>query len=175
MGEGHFSPDPLGSSNFRASKQLKTAKNGLFWQFLPIWHSVNQIFGLNHLDLNQKSLTIYGGRYFKSWSYWIQPYFGLKTAQSGPKEPILAVFAYFTFCRPIFWYNHCKYMGEGHFSPDPLGSSNFRASKQLKILTKWPILAVFSHLTLCCCRPTFWLEPTGSHPKMTDNIQGEVF
>ena len=45
MGEGHFSPDPLGSSNFRASKQLKTAKNGLFWQFLPIWHSVDQFFG----------------------------------------------------------------------------------------------------------------------------------
>ena len=36
MGEGHFSPDPLGSSNFRASKQLKTAKNGLFEQFLTI-------------------------------------------------------------------------------------------------------------------------------------------
>ena len=36
MGEGHFSPDLLGSSNFRASKLLKAAQNGLFWQFLPI-------------------------------------------------------------------------------------------------------------------------------------------
>ena len=62
MGEGHFSPDPLGSSNFRASKQLKTAKNGLFWQFLPICHSVDQFFGWNQLDLNQKSLPIYEGR-----------------------------------------------------------------------------------------------------------------
>ena len=46
MGEGHFSPDPLGSSNFRALKQLKTAQNGLFWQFLPVRHSVDQIFWL---------------------------------------------------------------------------------------------------------------------------------
>ena len=36
MGEGHFSPDPLGSSYLRASKPLKMAKNGLFGQFLTI-------------------------------------------------------------------------------------------------------------------------------------------
>ena len=35
-GEGHFSLDPLGSNNVRASKQLKTGQNGLFWQFSPI-------------------------------------------------------------------------------------------------------------------------------------------
>ena len=64
MGEGNFSPDPLGSSNLRASKQLKTGQNGLFWKFLPIWHSEDQFFGWNQLDLNQKSLTIYKGRYF---------------------------------------------------------------------------------------------------------------
>ena len=75
MGEGHFSPDPLGSSNFRASKQLKTAQNRLFWQFLPISHSVDQFYDTNH----------------------------------------------------------CKYMGKGHFSPEPLVSSNFRALKQLKM------------------------------------------
>ena len=132
MGEGHFSLDPLGSSNFRASKQLKMAKNGLFWQFLPIWHSVNQIFGLNHLVLNQKSLTIYGGRYFKSWSYWIQPYFGLKTAENGPKWPILVVLPISHSIDQFFDKNHHKYIGEGHFSLDPLGSSNVRASWQLK-------------------------------------------
>ena len=59
--EGHFSLDPLESSNFRASKKLKTAQNGLFWQFSPIWHSVDQFFGWNQLDLTQKSLTIYEG------------------------------------------------------------------------------------------------------------------
>ena len=132
MGEGHFSPDPLGSSNFRASKQLKTAKNGLFWQFLPIWHSVDQIFGWNHLDLNQKSLTIYWGRYFKSRSGWIQPYFGLKTAENGPKWPILVVLPISHSIDQFFDKNHHKYMGEGHLSLDPLGSSNVRASWQLK-------------------------------------------
>ena len=121
MGEGHFSLDPLGSSNFRASKQLKTAKNGLFWQFLPIWHSVDQ-----------KSLTIYWGRYFKSRSCWIQPYFGLKTAQNGPKWPNLVVLPISHSVDHFFDKNNYKYKGEGHFSLDPLGSNNVRASKQLK-------------------------------------------
>ena len=59
MEEGHFSLDLLRSSNFPASKKLKMAKNGLFEQFLHIWHSVDQFFGWNQLNLNQKSLTIY--------------------------------------------------------------------------------------------------------------------
>ena len=122
MGEGHFSPDPLGSSNFRASKQLKTAKNGLFWQFLPIWHSVDQFFGWNQLDLNLKSLTIYWGRYFRYRSCWIQPYFGLKTAENGPKWLILVFL-------PI---SNSIDQFLDHLSLDPLGSSNVRASWQLK-------------------------------------------
>ena len=73
-GEGHFSRDPLVSNNVRASKQLKTGQNGLFWQFSPIWHSVDQFFVWNQLDLTQKSLTLYKGRYFRSESSWIQPY-----------------------------------------------------------------------------------------------------
>ena len=129
MGKGHFSPDPLGSSDFRASKQLKTAKNGLFGQFLTIWHSVDQFFGWNPLDLTQKSLTIYWGRYFKSRSCWIEPYFGLKTAQNGLFLQFLPVSH---SVDQFFDKNHQNYMGEGNFSPDPLGSSNLRASKQLK-------------------------------------------
>ena len=74
MRGGILSPDHVGSSHILASKQLKTAQNGLFQQFLPISHSVDQLFDENHLN----------------------------------------------------------YVGEGHFSLDPLGSKNFMASKQLK-------------------------------------------
>ena len=148
MWEGHFSPDPLGSSNFRASKQLKTAKNGLFGQFLTIWHSVDQFFGWNPLDLTQKSLTIYGGRYFKSRTCWIQPYFCLKTAQNGPKWPILAVFAYFTFFGPIFWleptWSHPKsltiYWGR-YFKSRSNWIEPYFGLKTAQKGPKWPILA----------------------------------
>ena len=74
MGGGILSPEHVGSSHIFASKQLKMGQNGLFWQFLPVSHSLD----------------------------------------------------------PIFDKNHYKYKVEGHFSLDPLESSNFRASKQLK-------------------------------------------
>ena len=74
-----LSPDQVGSSHILVSKQLKTWQNDLFWQFSPIWHSVavDQHFDWNQLDLTQKWLTIYKGRYFKSRSSLIQPYIGL--------------------------------------------------------------------------------------------------
>ena len=75
MGGGISSPEHVGSSHILASKQLKTGQNGLFWQFLPISHSVDQFFDKNHY----------------------------------------------------------KYKVEGHFSLDPLESSNFRASKRPKM------------------------------------------
>ena len=79
MGEGHFSPDPLGSSNFRASKQLKTAQNRLFWQFLPISHFVDQLFDENHLNYVGKghfSLDPLGSKNFMASKQ-------LKTAKNG--------------------------------------------------------------------------------------------
>ena len=40
MKGGILSPDQVVSSHILVLKQLNTAQNGLFWQFLPIWHSV---------------------------------------------------------------------------------------------------------------------------------------
>ena len=136
MGEGNFSPDPLGSSNLRASKQLKTGQNGLFWKFLPIWHSEDQFFGWNQLDLNQKSLTIYKGRYFWSRSSCIQPYFGLKTAQNGPNRLVWQFLPIWHSVDQFFGWNQLDltkksltiYEGR-YFSPDQVGSSYILASK----------------------------------------------
>ena len=43
MSKGILNPDQVGSSPILFSKQLNTAQNGLFWQFLPIWYYVQML------------------------------------------------------------------------------------------------------------------------------------
>ena len=55
-------------------------------------------FWLEPTGSRQKITDNIQGQVFKSRSSWIQPYFGLKTAQNLLKCYILAVFAYLTLC-----------------------------------------------------------------------------
>ena len=129
MGEGHFSPDPLGSSNLRASKQLKMAKNCLLWQFLTIWHSVDQFFGWNQLDHTQKSMTIHWGKYFKSRSSHILASEQLKTGWNGLFWPILTIWHSVDqlFGWNTSWIspkNHWQYTKGGILGLNQVGSSH---------------------------------------------------
>ena len=53
-------------------------------------------------------------------------------------------------------------MGEGHFRPEQVGTSHFRAPMNPKTAKKWPFWAVLA--SLMPIRPFFWLEQGGTHP-----------
>ena len=97
--------------------------------YFGIWHSVDQFFSWNQLDLHQNSLTIYKGRYFRSRSSWIQPYFG----QNGLFWHFLPIWhsldQFFGWNHWISPKTYCKYLGEVF-------------SVQIK-LDQWPIWAQY--------------------------------
>ena len=58
MGGDILSTDHVGSSHILASKQLKVAQKSLFWQFLPISHSVDQFFDKITVNIWGKVISV---------------------------------------------------------------------------------------------------------------------